>query len=70
MSKWKQDCLYKHVNNTDVAFQAVYDNEETGELTVCWYNIGKCHAPRSMNIVQDIRIRAEDASNWKELPIE
>lgn len=70
MSTWKKDCLYKHVNNTDVAFRALCDDQETGELTVYWYDIGQCHKPRPMNIIQDIRIKAEDVNNWKELPIE
>ena len=60
----------KHVNNTDVAFRALCNDQETSELTVYWYDIGKCHKPRPMNIIQDICIKAEDVSNWKELPIE
>jgi len=67
MDSWKLDRLYKHVSNTDVAFQLIHEDTETNELTVRWFNIVRFRDPRSMGIIQDIFIRIEDRNKWQEL---
>lgn len=61
--------LYKHVNNTDIAFRPIktffVTEKQLFKVKICWYNIGKCHKPWSMDIIETIEIKKEDKLNWK-----
>ena len=62
--------LFKHVNNTDVAFEIIKSffvpEKSLYKLKVRWYNIGICHAPFDMGITQRIEIRQQDwRESWK-----
>ncbi len=61
--------LLKHVNNTEVAIEILKSfyvkEKQIFKLKVRWHNIGKCHAPWSMEIVQTIKVKKEDMANWQ-----
>jgi hypothetical protein len=64
---WEEDCLYRHENNSDVAFEiekisALPDGD--WELKVSWWNIGHCHKPWPMTITQNIRIQRDKVKQW------
>lgn len=62
-------CLYRHENNTDVAFQPIksfyVSEKEVLKMRVMWWDIGECHEPRCMNIEQRIEIKKADLPKWK-----
>lgn len=71
---WEEDCLYRHTNNTDVAFEIIHQREATDqsgrhELSVSWWNIGNCHKPWPMGISQTIYIKQDDVGNWNKMEI-
>lgn len=51
--------LYRHPKMTDVALQILEYTEEddTHTLEVAWWNIGNCHEPWCMNIVETLRVK-------------
>lgn len=51
--------LYRHPKMTDVALQILTHTEEedTHVLDVAWWNIGACHEPWCMNIVETLRVK-------------
>jgi hypothetical protein len=62
--------LYKHRKNTDIAFQIIkrfYVREkDLYKIKVCWWNVGLCHKPWCMNIIQTIKIPRETFySDWE-----
>jgi hypothetical protein len=65
--------LYKHKNNTDVAFELLDKvfikkiplNESVYKLNVIWWNIGYCHEPWCMNIDQEIEIKIDKWKDWQ-----
>ena len=65
---WNSDCLYKHDDNTDVAFQVISE-ESDGQLLVYWYNVGSCHKPWPMNVMQNIVIKSEEKHKWHKMPL-
>ncbi len=71
---WEEDCLYRHSNNRDVAFEVVYVDKKSNDsdswfVYVSWWNIGNCHDPWPMGISQTVRIKKEDAGNWNKMAI-
>jgi hypothetical protein len=60
--------LYKHENNTDVAFEILkqFYIRETGKrkLHIRWWNIGKCHEPWCMYLDQKLVLTLEEFSRW------
>lgn len=71
MQFWDEDVLYKHANNTDVAFHVVRQSlmdEDVWELTVYWWNIGQCHKPWCMDVRQTIKVKESDRANWHSIP--
>lgn len=61
-------CLYKHKNNTDVAFEPVEStwNDDGCFLTIRWWNITN---PESWKFVatDNIFIKREDLPNWESI---
>lgn len=51
--------LYRHPKMTDVALQILEytEEEDTHVLEVVWWNIGACHEPWCMNIVETLRVK-------------
>ena len=51
--------LYRHPKMTDVALQVLKytEEEDTHVLKVVWWNIGACHEPWCMNIVETLRVK-------------
>lgn len=73
--QWEEECLYRHDNNKDVAFEVIYGKTTPSgdgyyELYVSWWNIGHCHKPWPMRLNQKIRIKQEDVCNWKKMAID
>jgi hypothetical protein len=71
---WEEDCLYRHNNNQDVAFEILHASKSLANdgawiLDVSWWNIGNCHDPWPMGISQTIRIKKEDTYNWNKMAI-
>lgn len=69
---WQEDCLYRHIDNVDVAFEVIRAHHEplddgTWVINVCWWNIGSCHKPWSMMTRQTIRITKDQISNWTKM---
>lgn len=68
---WKQDVLYRHKNNYDVAFEVLnaHLKDDTWKLEVSWWNIGSSHAPWPMGIKDNIKIGVESAlsGEWNEM---
>lgn len=68
-NKWKYSTLYKHDNNTDVAFEIIhmthFENMQIWELEVEWWNIGNCHKPWDMGVSQKITIPDSKRKEWK-----
>jgi hypothetical protein len=60
--------LRKHVNNTDVAIEILksFYVREKGlyKLKVRWWNIGRCHPPWSLGIVEKIEIPKHQMREW------
>lgn len=60
--------LYKHVNNTDVAFEVIkkfYIREtQTYKLRVGWWNVVPSHPPYPMRVFQAIEIPRSKAHDW------
>jgi hypothetical protein len=61
--------LYRHKNTTDIAFEiltSLYNHaNDTIEFTVIWWNVGKCHTPTCMNIVEDLKLKKDVfESDW------
>jgi hypothetical protein len=58
----KQVELYRHPKMTDVALQ-ILSQENLGtdrqEVCVMWWNIGVCHEPWCMNVIETIKPRNE-----------
>lgn len=52
--------LFKNIHNRDVAFEILEmwpdPDKKFYNLTVCWWNIGRSHAPFCMNIEQKLQI--------------
>lgn len=72
---WEEECLYRHNNNRDVAFEVVHGKttpDENGyyKLYVSWWNIGHCHKPWPMGISQHIHIKQEDVRGWNKMAID
>ena len=73
MPFWIEDCLYKHDNNTDVAFHVVHQQLMDGgdwQLVVYWWNVGECHKPWCMDIRQNITVKKADVGRWKPVSTE
>jgi hypothetical protein len=55
--------LLKHKAMKDVAFEVFYQETEpsTGKLVlgVLWWNIGDCHSPYPMNVMEHISVQPE-----------
>lgn len=73
--RWEEDCLYRHSNNRDVAFEVIQekvilDDNDCHELYVSWWNIGSCHRPWPMGVSQTIRIKSDDIHNWNKMAID
>lgn len=67
--KFEQHKLYKHDNNTDVAFEylgTVGTYDDSISVIASWWNIVKSHPPYKMNVkLQVINIKNEQLPNWK-----
>jgi len=65
-----QPLLLKHKLMRDVAFQVLdmYYKPRLGKVTigVIWWNIGDCHEPYSMNVVDDISVPPEWLNDLEE----
>ena len=61
--------LYKHVNNTEVAFEILKQyyvkKKQLYKLHVVWWNVGCCHEPWCMQIKQKLEIKKADWQKWK-----
>jgi hypothetical protein len=62
--------LYKHTRNTDVAFEIIkriyIKEKDLYKMKVCWWNVGMCHEPWNMNVIQNISIpRSTFYSDWQ-----
>lgn len=62
--------LYKHINNTDIAFEIIKSffvrEKQVWKFRVIWWNIGKCHEPWCMNISERITLTRDSWENeWK-----
>ena len=60
--------LYRHANNTTVAFEIIkrFYVTETGvwKLKVAWWNIGSRHDPWPMLLTQKIQIPEARVAEW------
>jgi hypothetical protein len=66
--------LYKHKNNTDVAFEIVkrfyVKEKDLYKIKVCWWNVVPSHKPYCMNIFQTIKIpRTVYYSDWEMMEV-
>ncbi len=68
----RTDCLYRHINNTTVAFEVVkrfYVKEKKAwSLRVVWWNVGAAHDPWPLGVSQRITIPADALADW--MPME
>jgi hypothetical protein len=66
---WGRSTLWKHTNNTDVAFQVLKSyyvrEKDLWKLTVMWFNIGRCHEPWYMGINERVEIPGSRRGEWK-----
>ena len=62
------DCLYRHVNNSTVAFEIDKQNyipeQKAWSLRVCWWNVGACHTPYPLGISQWIKLPDSVHADW------
>ncbi len=61
--------LLYHPNTTDIAMEVIksfYVKEnKKWKIKVMWWNIGKCHQPWCMNIVERLVLTDEQYRQWK-----
>ena len=66
---FKPGKLYKHEKNTTVGMEIVkafYVKEKSvWKLRVSWVNIGACHAPWDLNIIENVEIPRSALPSWK-----
>ena len=64
------DFLYKHKNNTTVAFSILAQDESPTRyvLDVMWFNISSKRPPWAMRAVEMITIEKADMVNWEQIP--
>jgi hypothetical protein len=61
--------LKKHIKNNDVAIEILKSfyvkEKDLWKLRIRWWNIGVCHEPWNMNIIENIQIPGPEMKNWK-----
>lgn len=62
--------LLKHVDNEDVAIEILkrfyIKEKQEWILKVRWWNVGRCHPPWDMGLIQKIRVSQIDRfTKWK-----
>jgi hypothetical protein len=64
--------LLKHPKMTDTAVEVLKSffikEKKAYSLRVRWWNIGRCHAPYSLNIEQRLTIPMEQWREWELYP--
>lgn len=62
--------LLKHPNNTDVAMEVISQDLDPDtnkwSILVRWWNIGNCHAPWCMNLLQELTLTDSKLKEFKE----
>ena len=71
----KNGILYRHKNNTTVAFEVLdsaYIKEKASyRLGIVWWNIGACHSPWNMGLDPEIiEIPVANVSNWEAIDMQ
>lgn len=58
--------LLKHPNSSDIAMEILCqtDEEDTCKLLVRWWNIGRCHEPMCIGIIEEINIPLSKRAEW------
>lgn len=58
--------LYRHVKNTTVAIEIIemFKENDSWNMKVVWWNIGACHEPYNMDVVQDIVVPMAKMQEW------